>query len=706
MNSKIFQNRIFLTIFISSFIFFLILLFRGPFYIINEKLKSYIINKKNHIYLSDSAKVNNLINDDIVVLTFDEKSLDKLGFPISRREYKPIIENLNSAGASIIAFDIIFANNNNLDIEGDNILSESIKNAGNVVLGGALISKKFESGETLQIIEKPLDKFLSGALSFGYYQPNVDLKSNIVTSFRPSAELYDINKDLFTYNHFSISVLKSYYSKIYNKDFISYENKDNDFYYLRPDYKIPFLLSGHKDILINFVPLPSFSENKYSKFPSYSFIDIYEGNFDPSAFKGKIVLIGATAKGLKDIFNTPNGSEYGVYVLANIINTIMTKNYLLYLDNNLELLLIFTLILLSVYSNLSRSGYVLVFSNLSITAIFLVIFPIFILIFTSYLLNYLFELFFSLILSLTISNTIKYLVENKNKLKLNKALSEYVSKAIAEEVLSNSGKINLDGERKKLSIYFSDIEGFTTISEKFEPEDLVSFLREYLSVMSDIIMDSNGFINKYEGDAIMALWGAFTPYENSSYYSCLSALKQQEKLLELNKIWGKRGFSTIKVRIGLHSGEAIVGNIGSSGRKMEYTALGDSVNLASRLEGVNKFYGTYICVSENIYEEVRNDFEFRYLDKIRVKGKNKPIKIYELLGFKGQISDSLYEIKIKFEEAVSLYNLRKFDEAKDIFSKLITLGDNPSKFYLEMSDYYINNPPNSDWDGVSEMKSK
>ncbi len=160
--------------------------------------------------------------------------------------------------------------------------------------------------------------------------------------------------------------------------------------------------------------------------------------------------------------------------------------------------MIFTLILLSVYSNLSRSGYVLVFSNLSITAIFLVIFPIFILIFTSYLLNYLFELFFSLILSLTISNTIKYLVENKNKLKLNKALSEYVSKAIAEEVLSNSWKINLDGERKKLSIYFSDIEWFTTISEKFEPEDLVSFLREYLSVMSDIIMDSNWFINKYE----------------------------------------------------------------------------------------------------------------------------------------------------------------------------------------------------------------
>ncbi|MDD3793337.1 MAG: adenylate/guanylate cyclase domain-containing protein [Candidatus Gracilibacteria bacterium] len=705
MNKKLLENRVFLTFLISIIILFLILILKGPFYIINEKLKSFIIKTKNEIYLLDDSKTNALISNNIVVVTFDEKTLDKLGFPISRRDYKPIIDNLNAAGASIIGLDIIFANNNNLDPIGDDIFAKSISDAGNVVLGGAIISKSF-SGQTLGVMEMPLEKFYSGALAFGYYQPNVDMRTNLVTSFRPSTRLYDIDKNLVNYNHFSIALLKAYYSVIYKKDFINYENSDEDFYYLRPDYKIPFLLSGEKDILINFVPLPNSNENKYSKFPSYSFLDVYENNIDPSVFEGKIVLIGATAKGIKDIFSTPNGIEYGVYVLANIVNTIMTKNYLLYLDGNLELLLIFSLILLSVYSNLSRSGYVLIFSNIAITAIFLVIFPIFILIFTSYLLNYLFELFFALVLSLTISNTVKYLFENKNKIKLNKALSEYVSKAIADEILSSSGKINLDGERKHLAIYFSDIEGFTTISEKFNPEDLVGFLREYLSVMSDIIMDEKGFINKYEGDAIMALWGAFTPYDRSSYNACYSALKQQEKLIELNSIWSKKGFSTIKVRIGLHCGEAIVGNIGSSGRKMEYTALGDSVNLASRLEGVNKFYGTYICVSENIYEEVKNDFEFRYLDKIRVKGKNKPIKIYELLGFKGQISDSFFEIKMKFEDAVRFYNLRKFDEAKEIFSYLVSLGDNPSKFYLDMSDYYIKNPPNDDWDGVSEMKSK
>ncbi len=176
-------------------------------------------------------------------------------------------------------------------------------------------------------------------------------------------------------------------------------------------------------------------------------------------------------------------------------------------------------------------------------------------------------------------------------------------------------------KKKKLAIYFSDIEWFTTISEKFEPEDLVWFLREYLSEMSDIIMDENWFINKYEWDAIMALWWSFIEYDKWAYYSCLSAIKQQALLKTLNNDWKERWFAEIKVRIWIHTWEAIVWNIGSTWRKMEYTALWDSVNLASRLEWVNKFYWTYICVSEDIYIETAEYFEFRYLDIIKVKWK-------------------------------------------------------------------------------------
>jgi adenylate cyclase len=147
-------------------------------------------------------------------------------------------------------------------------------------------------------------------------------------------------------------------------------------------------------------------------------------------------------------------------------------------------------------------------------------------------------------------------------------------------------------------------------------------LREYLSTLSNVIMDEKWFINKYEGDAIMALWWVFGNDEKASYSACESALRQQEILKELNKDWGNRGFPPIKVRMWMHVWDAIIGNIGAVGRKMEFTALWDNVNLASRLEGVNKFYGTYMCVSEAIYQEVKEYFVFRYLDKIRVKWKN------------------------------------------------------------------------------------
>jgi len=708
LNNKLLHNRVFLTISISLFIFLFVLIWSNKynlFYVINEEVKSFIIKSKNWAYIYDKSKVDKLINNNIVVINFDEKTLDKLWFPISRRDYKPIIENLNNAWAEIIAFDIIFANNNNLDIEWDDIFAKSIKDAWNVILWWAIISKTF-SGQTIWVIEKPLDKFLTWALSFWYYQPNVDIKSNVVTDFRPSAKIYDINKNLWTYNHFGISILKAYYSRIYGKDYINYENSDKDFYYLRPDYKVPFLLSNSNDILINFIPLPNQNENKYSKFTSYSFLDVYENKIDPKAFEWKIVLIWATAKWIKDIFTTPNWIEYGVYVLSNIVNTILTKNYLLYFDKNLELLLIFLLILLSVYFNFYSSWKLLIFSNISIFIIFIVIFPLSIFIYTSYLLNYWFELFFTLLISIIISNIIKYTTENKNKNKLNKALSEYVSKAIADEILSNSWKINLDWERKKLAIYFSDIEWFTTISEKFEPEFLVTFLRDYLSEMSDIIMDSNWFVNKYEWDAIMALWWAFTPYDNSSYYSCLSALKQQKRLLELNEIWIKNWFSSIKVRIGLHVWEAIVWNIWSTWRKMEFTALWDSVNLASRLEWVNKFYWTYICVSEAVYDEVSDLFEFRYLDKIKVKWKNKPVKIFELLWLKNEVSDEILEIKNQFEIAVKLYLKRDFIWAKKIFEELMKQWDNAPKIYIDMCDLYIKTPPPDYWDWVSTMSWK
>lgn len=704
MKLKIFKNRLFLTILISILIMSFLLVLTNIFTWINQSLRSFILKTKNEIVINNSKYINEHISNDIVVISIDDGTYNKFGFPFPRWNYIKLIENLNNAWAEIIWFDIMFADNNPTDLTWDNEFADAIQKAWNIILWSAVISKNFD-WEILDVIERPLAKFLDWAISYWFFQPYVDKETNTVSSFIPVSTEYDDAKNIRTFNHFSISVLKAYYEKVFNKDLLSFEKRDNYYYYLRPDYPIPYLKPNDSRILISFIPTPKSWENKLSKFTTISFNDIYDNNFNPELIKNKIVIVWVTAKWIKDTFNTPNWIEYWVFIHANIINTILTKSYLIFFNYKLELILIFLLVLLSVYFNLSSSSYTLILSNISITFIFLFIFPFYILIFTNYVLNNLFELFLALLMSLIISNIVKFIIENKDKIKLNNALSEYVSKDIAKEIISNEWNINLNWERKKVAMYFSDIEWFTSISEKMKAEELVSFLREFLSWMSDIILDEKWFINKYEWDAIMALWWVFLEYNNSAHFACMTALKQQEFLKEQNIIWKQRKIPKIKVRVWLHSWDAIVWNIGSKGRKMEFTALGDNVNLASRLEWVNKFYWTYICVSENIYKECKNDFEFRYLDTIKVKWKDKAVKIYELLSIKWKLNKKTTEIVNKFYEWIELYKNKNFEEALIIFKELDKKWDNPSKTYYSRCEYFIKNPPKN-WDAIWVMDSK
>ncbi|MDD3302495.1 MAG: adenylate/guanylate cyclase domain-containing protein [Candidatus Gracilibacteria bacterium] len=701
MKYNFLKNKNILSIFL-AFIVLLIILF------INELSIGKIVDKNIQKSLFNFSKNN--IDSRLVLVQIDDKTVEKLGrFPFDRASYVNLIKNLNKAGAAVIGFDVIFADKTN-DISDDSF-AKAIKDSNKVVLGGATLSIQPENN--LYKFEKPLDIFLNNSVSLGFLEVSINELNNVVFSVSPFKQFMN-----GYYEYFGISVLRAYYSFIYNDKTILTEKMsiDDNFVKIKDKIVIPLSYEGNNEILINF---------EKTLFNRFSFYDIYDDNsflslqnvYGDYFLKDKIVLIGSTLRGV-DIVKTPVSSiinnnkqvtkfdnDYGVYVHLNFLNTVLTMNFSKYFNKNLEILLIFLLSILSIYLNLSKSGKFLIVSNISIFGIIVMFFLI--LIFLQLVPNSSFEIILAFLISVVISNIVKYLIENKDKLKLSKALSEYVSKDIVEEILSSSGIINLEGDKRTMSVFFSDIEGFTTISEKFSPEKLISFLKEYLENMSEIIITNKGFINKYEGDAIMVLWGVFgKDLENLSKRACDTALQQKNRLVELNKKWIAEGVGEIKVRIGINFGDAIIGNIGAKGRKVEFTAIGDSINLASRLEGVNKFYGTYICVSEFVYNETKDIFEYRYLDKIKVKGKDNAISIYELLEYKGNLTQEKLDLFVKFDEAIKLYQSRKFKEALDIFESLIEKGDTPSQTYKERCLIYQKNPPEEDWDGIWVMTEK
>jgi adenylate cyclase len=211
--------------------------------------------------------------------------------------------------------------------------------------------------------------------------------------------------------------------------------------------------------------------------------------------------------------------------------------------------------------------------------------------------------------------------------------SNYVSKSIVEELLKHPEKLELGGEDKNITVLFSDIRGFTTLSEKLTPQSLVSHLNDYLTAMTDIIFKYEGTLDKYVGDEIMAFWNAPVEQQNHPELACMAALEMMQKLKELNEEWTED--KKLNIGIGLNTGVMTVGNMGSKSR-MDYTLMGDSVNLGARLEGTNKIYGTNIIISEYTHENVKDKFICRELDTIRVKGKNKPVQIYEVLDTVGE----------------------------------------------------------------------
>ncbi len=282
-------------------------------------------------------------------------------------------------------------------------------------------------------------------------------------------------------------------------------------------------------------------------------------------------------------------------------------------------------------------------------------------------------------------------------------LGQSVSPEVARRVARDFSLIR--PERREVTVYFADIEGFTRISEQIAPDELIRLLEEYFAEMTRLVRGTGGHLDKFIGDAVMALWNAPTPNPRHASLACESALRMREELLKRQPDWEKRFGVKLVARAGINTGEAVVGHVGSD-LQAAYTAIGDSVNLASRLEGANKAYGSFILAGEATVDRAREDFVFREVDRVRVKGKSVPTRIFELIARKGE-ADPRIELLGGFDGALSLYHEGRFAEAGDRFAQLATHFNDPvSAVYVARCRQYAATPPPADWDGVYELKEK
>lgn len=423
-------------------------------------------------------------------------------------------------------------------------------------------------------------------------------------------------------------------------------------------------------------------------------------------YKDKIFVFGVTAIGLFDLRVTPFQENFpGLETHANVIDNLLRHDFLKAHNSEEFYMIAFVLIMgllftyiLGHFGALQSLGFVVgvLFAIIFIDWHFFfkegivvsIVFPI------------------SLIAAIYSALTVfKYFTEERNKKQLKGTFGKYVSPAIVEEILAHPDNIELGGRKQVVTVFFSDVRGFTTISETLSPTQLSDLLNEYLTPMTEIIFEHNGTLDKYIGDAIMAFFGA--PIANADHprEACLAALENVKRLLELQKVLEERNLPHIDVGIGLNTGEVSVGNMGSNIVR-NYTIMGDAVNLGARLEGITKQYGVRIIISEYTEKEIRGQFLTREVDCVKVKGKKLPVHIFELMSEKGE-DPKLEEIARIFGLGYQCYQQKKWEEGIKHFKEVLTLRDDvASKLYIDRCTDYLENPPPADWDGVYTMTTK
>ncbi len=440
-------------------------------------------------------------------------------------------------------------------------------------------------------------------------------------------------------------------------------------------------------------------------YASKSLADVVNHNFTPGIFRDKIVLVGATATGIGDLRATPfGGIDFpGLEIHANVVDNLLHEDFLERgaRQTRVDCLLILLLgIPLGIWLALTEPRWMW----LSLVLLLLFLTGVYFAFLQGWWLN-------AVVPSLTLAGNValvalyRVLVEDREKRKVRGAFQQYLSSEVIRRLLQNPELVK--PRKTEITVMFSDIRGFTSISENLDAQELAELLNHYLTDMTRIVFQEEGTLDKYIGDAVMAFWGA--PFEQPAHAvsACRAALDMMRRLGELRAQWKAEGKPPLNIGIGLHTGVASVGNMGSELR-YGYTAMGDAVNLASRLEGMNKEYGTNILVTEATYTAARDaGFVFRELDLIRVKGKMQPVAIYELVAERDAQPSPAERMEL-FSRGRTCYQQRQWQQAQALFEELLKRwpDDGPARTFWKRCQEYLFEEPEAAWDGVFVMTHK
>ncbi|MDD5175492.1 MAG: adenylate/guanylate cyclase domain-containing protein [Sterolibacterium sp.] len=695
----------------------------------------------------------NSIDERVVILDIDEKSLAEVGrWPWGRDHMATLVDKLfNQYGVRVLGFDVVFAESdqssglNSLEdlakkdlkdsisfqtilrdlrphLDYDARFAESLRQK-KVILGYYL--SNLQGGVSSGVLPLPvltagtfsgrniaftswqnyggnLAEFQKNAAGAGLFNPIVDFDG--ITRRVPMLAEYQGNY----YESLSLAMVRAYlnFPKIapgYPEDSISTSKNYGDMEWLDLPTERGTLRIPVDENVATLIPFRGYE----GSFRYYSLADILNDRVKPDLLKGRIALIGTTAPGLKDQRATPVGEAYsGVEMHANLIAGMLDNNiklkppYVLGADFVLLLIaggvMVFVLPLLSAF-RASIAALLVLLVQLSVNYGFW------------RLGNFVLPLAAGLLLTLSLyvlNMSWGYFVESRSKRQLTGLFGQYVPPELVEEMSRDPENYSMAGRKAELTVLFSDVRGFTTISEGLGPDELATLMNEYLGAMTKIVRHHRGTLDKYIGDAIMAFWGAPLDDPEHAKHAVLTALEMQQVLPELNKKLVAKGWPELRIGVGVNTGTMTVGDMGSPVRQ-SYTVMGDAVNLGSRLEGITKQYGVGIITGETTRELLKHSFVFRELDRVRVKGKAEPIGIYQPLGVGGEVDKAVLEELKLWNQALRHYRAQDWDQAEVALLNLSRVA--PCylyELYAKRIGLYRRQPPGEGWDGVTTFETK